>query len=131
MWTRIGGQTKVALVRTSLGEAFKAYEDRIAFGLVAFGHRQGKTCVEPELMAKPGELTSKTPGKLLFGAFTVTDAYFAPVVMRFLTYAVTLPPAARDYVEAVRALPAVAQWMEAARGETAFVAADEPYAAKP
>ena len=68
MWTRIGGQTKVALVRTSLGEAFKTYEDRIAFGLVAFGHRQGKTCVEPELMAKPGELTSKTPGKLLFGA---------------------------------------------------------------
>ena len=70
-------------------------------------------------------------GALLFGAFTAADAYFAPIVMRFLTYAVALPAAARDYVEAVRALPAVAQWMEAARRETAFVAADEPYADKP
>ena len=67
-------------------------------------------------------------GALLFGQFTIADAYYAPVVMRFLTYAVALPPAARDYVEAVRKLPAVAQWMEAAKRETAFVAADEPYA---
>ena len=33
--------------------------------------------------------------RLLFGHFTVADAYYAPVVMRFLTYAVTLPPAAQ------------------------------------
>jgi glutathione S-transferase len=67
-------------------------------------------------------------GDLLFGHFTVADAYFAPVVMRFITYAVSLPAAARDYVEAVRKLPAVAAWMDAARRETQFVAADEPYA---
>ena len=67
-------------------------------------------------------------GDLLFGHFTVADAYFAPVVMRFITYAVPLPAAARDYVEAVRKLPAVTEWMNAARRETAFVAADEPYA---
>src|SRR5262245_54806818 len=67
MWTKIGGQSKVAIVRTALGDAFKTYEDRVAFGLVAAGHRQGKTCAEAELIARPGELTSKTPGKLLFG----------------------------------------------------------------
>lgn len=67
-------------------------------------------------------------GELLFGHFTVADAYFAPVAMRFITYAVSLPAAARDYVEAVRKLPAVAEWMAAAKRETAFVAADEPYA---
>jgi len=67
-------------------------------------------------------------GRLLFGHFTAADAYFAPVVMRFMTYAVALPPAAREYAEAVRNLPAVVEWMEAARRETAFVAADEPYA---
>jgi len=67
-------------------------------------------------------------GPLLFGSFTVADAYYAPVVMRFITYAVPLPPAARDYVEAVRSLSAVAEWMAAAKRETAFVAADEPYA---
>jgi glutathione S-transferase len=67
-------------------------------------------------------------GALLFGQFTVADAYFAPVATRFITYAVSLPAAARDYVEAVRKLPAVTEWMNAARRETAFVAADEPYA---
>jgi len=67
-------------------------------------------------------------GALLFGHFTVADAYFAPVATRFITYEVALPPAARDYVEAVRKLPAVAEWMAAAKRETAFVAADEPYA---
>ena len=70
-------------------------------------------------------------GTLLFGPFTIADAYYAPVVMRFITYEVPLPPAARDYVEAVRGLPAVQEWMAAARHETAFVAADEPYAQKP
>ena len=70
-------------------------------------------------------------GELLFGHFTVADAYYAPVVMRFMTYDVPLPPVARQYVEAVRALPAVAEWMSAARRETEFVAADEPHAQKP
>jgi glutathione S-transferase len=67
-------------------------------------------------------------GDMLFGHFTVADAYYAPVAMRFITYAVSLPAAARDYVAAVRTLPAVAEWMAAAKRETAFVAADEPYA---
>ncbi len=67
-------------------------------------------------------------GALLFGSFGVADAYYAPVVMRFMTYAVDLPPVARAYADAVRALPAVQEWMAAARRESAFVAADEPYA---
>jgi len=68
MWSRLGGQSKVAIVRSTLTQAFTSYEDRIAFGLVAFGHRGGGTCTEAELLAKPGELSWKTPGKLLFGA---------------------------------------------------------------
>jgi glutathione S-transferase len=67
---------------------------------------------------------------MLFGRFTVADAYYAPVVMRFVTYAVALPPVAQAYVDAVCALPAVQEWMAAARRETAFVAADEPYASR-
>lgn len=70
-------------------------------------------------------------GAMLFGHFTIADAYFTPVVMRFITYAVSLPRPARDYVEAVRNLSAVAEWMAAAKRETAFVAADEPYAGIP
>jgi glutathione S-transferase len=66
-------------------------------------------------------------GAMLFGNFSVADAFYAPVVMRFATYAVELPPEAQTYADAVRDLRAVREWVEAARRETAFVAADEPY----
>jgi len=69
-------------------------------------------------------------GPLLFGRFGVADAFFAPVVMRFVTYAVDLTPAAQAYADAVHALSAVREWVAAARQETEFVAADEPYAHK-
>jgi len=68
-------------------------------------------------------------GALLFGRFSVADAYFAPVVMRFKTYAVDLPPVARAYSDAVFALRSVRDWIEGALRETEFVAEDEPYAA--
>ena len=70
-------------------------------------------------------------GSLLFGRFSIPDAFYAPVVMRFVTYAVELPPVAQAYVEAVQALSAVREWVDAARRETEFVQADEPYAKAP
>lgn len=67
-------------------------------------------------------------GPLLFGAFGIPDAFYAPVVMRLQTYGVEVPPVARAYCEAVQSLSAVREWCDAARRETEFVAADEPYA---
>src|SRR5438105_3136353 len=67
-------------------------------------------------------------GALLFGAFSIADAYYAPVVTRFQTYAVALPRAAQAYCDAVLALGAVRAWMDDARRETDFVPDDEPYA---
>ena len=69
-------------------------------------------------------------GPLLFGRFSIPDAYYAPVVMRFQTYAVKLPPAAQAYCEAVLALGAVREWIEGARREKEFVPEDEPYSKK-
>jgi glutathione S-transferase len=69
-------------------------------------------------------------GSLLFGRFSVADAFFAPVVMRFHAYAVQLPRVAQEYCDAVQALAAVREWCSAARRETDFVAEDEPYATK-
>jgi glutathione S-transferase len=53
----------------------------------------------------------------LFGDFSIADAYFAPVVMRFRTYAVTLPPTLQAYCDRVVAHPAVAEWIRAACAE--------------
>jgi glutathione S-transferase len=56
-------------------------------------------------------------GAFLFGAFSIADAMYAPVVWRFRTYAVALPPAARAYAEAMEALPAMQEWLAAALAE--------------
>jgi len=69
-------------------------------------------------------------GSFLFGRFSIADAFYAPVVMRFQTYAVKLPPPAQAYCEAVLALSAVKEWIAAAKRETEFVPEDEPYASK-
>jgi glutathione S-transferase len=63
-------------------------------------------------------LTRSGPNQFLFGDFSIADAYYAPVVMRFHTYAVSLAPALQAYAERVAAHPAVAQWMRAAMVET-------------
>ena len=68
---------------------------------------------------------------MLFGGFGIADAIFAPVAMRFATYAVSLPPAAQAYADYVRGLASVREWAQAARRETEFVRADEPYAQAP
>jgi glutathione S-transferase len=56
-------------------------------------------------------------GNLLFGNFTIADAFFAPVVSRFLTYGVTPDGVAGEYMDAVWALPAMREWAEKARAE--------------
>jgi glutathione S-transferase len=50
----------------------------------------------------------------LFGDFSIADAYYAPVVMRFRTFGVWLPPSLQAYVDRVIAHPAVARWMREA-----------------
>ncbi|QBE63493.1 glutathione S-transferase family protein [Pseudoduganella lutea] len=56
--------------------------------------------------------------EFLFGAFSLADAFFAPVVTRFNTYGVALPPALSAYCERVTRHPAVARWIELAHAET-------------
>lgn len=60
---------------------------------------------------------ARSGGPFLFGAFCAADAFYAPVVTRFRTYHKDVPPALTPYVEAVWALPALQDWVEAARDE--------------
>jgi glutathione S-transferase len=66
-------------------------------------------------------------GPFLFGAFSAADAYYAPVVRRFLGFNVAVPEVASPYMSAVDALPAMRAWMAAALAEQDYVAVDEPY----
>jgi len=66
-------------------------------------------------------------GPFLFGAFGITDAYYAPVCTRLRTYGVTLPAEPAAYVQRILALPAMQQWDREARAERDFLPLDEPY----
>lgn len=66
-------------------------------------------------------------GPFLFGRFSAADAFYAPVVTRFDTYAVTLAPPCEEYRRAIHALPAMRDWIAAALAERSFIAEDEPY----
>ncbi len=79
------------------------------------------------LVAMWQELLNSHGGPLLFGSFTVADAYFAPLCTRLKTYALPVPPAIAAYVEKVCALPGVKIWIDDAREEHDFLAFEEPY----
>jgi len=66
-------------------------------------------------------------GAFLFGRFTIADAFFAPVIARFRTYAVDLPAGVARYAQAVWDTAAMQEWVAAAAAEREFVAEDEPY----
>jgi len=57
-------------------------------------------------------------GPFLFGAFSIADAMYAPVVSRLRTYGVALGGAAARYAGAIHALPAMQEWIAAAHTET-------------
>ena len=56
-------------------------------------------------------------GPFLFGHFTIADAFYAPVVTRFVTSEVHLDEVSRAYRDTVLALPAMKEWTEAAKAE--------------
>jgi glutathione S-transferase len=60
-------------------------------------------------------------GPYLFGAFGGADAMFAPVVHRFLTYAIEVKAEVRDYMDAMISLPAFAEWTRAGLAETLII----------
>lgn len=60
-------------------------------------------------------------GPYLFGGFSGADAMYAPVVHRFLTYAIETSEEVSAYIAAMTALPAFRQWTEAGLAETLVI----------
>jgi glutathione S-transferase len=64
-------------------------------------------------------------GPWLFGEYTVADAMYAPVVLRFNTYGARISPTARWYMASVLEDGVLQQWLQAAKHEPWTIAADE------
>jgi glutathione S-transferase len=73
------------------------------------------------------EQVAGSGGPFLFGAFSIADAYYAPVVARIRTYGLPLSAAAGAYSERVWAAPGVAAWVADARAEKDYLDFEEPY----
>ena len=64
------------------------------------------------------ECLSKSGGPYLFGTFSIADAMYAPVVNRFMSYAVPMDGMVKSYVDTIRANSSHKLWIEAGLLET-------------
>jgi glutathione S-transferase len=88
---------------------------------------RGRTPEVMQEIARIQAIFSAAREPFLFGSFGAADAMYAPVVLRFRTYEVDLEPAARRYADAVLALPAMREWIEAAEREDESIPAFDLY----
>jgi glutathione S-transferase len=66
-------------------------------------------------------------GFLCGSTFSIADAFYAPVIMRMISYGLAIAPENQSYVERMLNLTALSNWINAARQEHCFIAQDEPY----
>jgi glutathione S-transferase len=70
-------------------------------------------------------------GNMLFGGFSIADAMYAPVALRFRTYGVKLDDVCESYVASLLSLPAMQEWVSAGRREEEVLEQFEPYRRQP
>lgn len=64
------------------------------------------------------EALEKSKGPFLFGDFTLADAFYAPVVLRFISYGVKIEsPMIEKYLNEIQNQEYVSQWIAAAKVE--------------
>lgn len=71
------------------------------------------------------EQMARYPGQWLFGEWSIADAMFAPVALRFKTYGIELSAGAAQYRDHVLASPTIQRWLSEASLETEIVDIDE------
>jgi len=68
---------------------------------------------------------SKNNDGFLFGKFSIADAYYMPVISRFISYKITLPDDIKQYMELMLTLPAYRQWKALAEQEVEVIESGE------
>jgi len=64
------------------------------------------------------EWLKRSGGPFLFGQYSIADAMYAPVVTRFVTYAIPRSPEADRYMKLMTGEPHLAAWIAGANAET-------------
>lgn len=64
-------------------------------------------------------------GEWLFGDYSIADAMFAPIALRFKGYSIPLDGIEQAYVRSVLQQPCIAEWIEAGKVEKEVIEEDE------
>lgn len=64
-------------------------------------------------------------GEWLFGQYSIADAMFSPVALRFYGYNIKLGGVEADYVNSVLNQPCITEWIESAKIEKEIIKEDE------
>jgi glutathione S-transferase len=124
MWPRdVAARAMARSVSAEMHSGFVGMRSAMSMNLRVSLPGRGRTPESQGDIGRVSEIWEKCLSRFghhqfLFGDFSIADAFFAPVVMRFKTYGVSLAPALQAYCERVRAHPAVARWVREALAET-------------
>jgi glutathione S-transferase len=114
-------------ISAEMHSGFAALRDHLPMNMRSSFPNRGVT---PEVQSDINRITAiwrdcrkrfGADGPFLFGGFTIADAMYAPVVSRFRTYKVELEEEAQAYTDAVWALPALQEWLTAAKNEPMII----------
>ena len=126
VWPRDPAQrAKARSISAEMHSGFARLREHMSMNTRKHYPGKGRT---PEVLvdiARIDEIWSQAKGPFLFGAFTAADAMYAPVVLRFRTYAVE--PRNKKYMQAVLELPAMREWIEAAEREPESIPEQDLY----
>ena len=64
-------------------------------------------------------------GEWLFGSYSIADAMFAPIALRFSGYSIALEGIEAAYVQSVLNQPCIIDWIAAAKKEKEVIEEDE------
>ncbi|OOZ37841.1 glutathione S-transferase [Solemya velesiana gill symbiont] len=64
-------------------------------------------------------------GEWLFGSYSIADAMYAPIALRFIGYNILLEGVEKAYVESVLKQSGITEWIEAGRAEKEIIEEDE------
>jgi hypothetical protein len=92
MNNKVRKAVKLTTARSELGPIVKSFQDKLALGLLVFGHRKASSCSDTEILAKPGELTAETEDKLTSDLKAQGEA---PIAASLIEAAKTAPENAR------------------------------------
>lgn len=82
-----------------------------------------------EILAIWDNCLTKHKKEFLLGEFSAVDAYYAPVVFRFITYDIKLSTKIKKYCQKILSLSSIKQWIADSK-KSEWVSDDEPYRLK-